>query len=464
VTKREDRHARLLSQLYREYEARFARSREAHDRAQGVLIDGISHATRSFSPFPFRITAARGAYVDDLDGHRISDFWQGHFANILGHNPEVVCSALIAELESGAGLQTGIPEERETVYTQLLAEALGAERVRLTTAGTLATMYAVMLARAHTGRDVVLKVAGGWHGANPLALKGVQRTTQGFDQVDSAGVPITTEQEILVTTFNDEQRLHDVFRASGDQIACFILEPCPSGAGFVPATPAYMKAARELTTQHGALLIVDEVITGFRFCAGPMQRLYGIQADLATYGKIIGGGMPLSAVAGRADIMDRASTRAPSRVWFHGGTFSAHPLALEAGKTMVEHLIAHEDEIYPTLAARTDYLRWGIESVFRDHGILARCTGGHEDGAIHGASLSSVYFPLRDDHYASSAEDLTDPNLCDLPLQDEAIKLGLLLHDVNTVHGLGAVSLAHSDLDIERVLAAYEAFAARAAG
>ncbi|MBN1402618.1 MAG: aminotransferase class III-fold pyridoxal phosphate-dependent enzyme, partial [Anaerolineae bacterium] len=209
-------------------------------------------------------------------------------------------------------------------------------------------------------------------------------------------------------------------------------------------------------------LILDEVITGFRFCAGGMQRLYGAQADLATYGKIIGGGMPLSAIAGRAEIMNQASASSTSRVWFHGGTFSAHPMALEAGKTMVEHLITHEAEIYPALAAKTDRLRQGIEGIFRDRGILARCTG-HE-GAVPGGSLSSVYFPWCADHHASSAEDLTDPDLCDLALQDEAIKLGLLLHDVNTVHGLGAVSIAHSDADISRALEAYDAFAARVAG
>ena len=453
----------LLVVLRQEYEARFPRSKDAHARARSVLIDGVSHGARSFSPYPFRITKADGAYVEDLDGHTITDFWQGHYANILGHNPEIVRDALVSALRAGRGLQTGVPDELQTEYALILAGALGAERVRLTTAGTLATMYAVMLARALTGRSVVLKVAGGWHGANPLALKGVQRKEGGFDQVDSAGVPRATEDEILVTTFNDVDQLETLFKSSGDRVACFIMELCPSGAGFIQATPEYVHKARELTTKHGALLILDEVITGFRFCASGMGRRYGVEADLSTFGKIIGGGMPLSALAGRADILGQASEAAADRVWFNGGTFSAHPLVLTAGKVMLEHLIAHEDEIYTALAARTESLREGVERSFAERGIVARCTG-HDGTGLHGGSLSSVYFPWRDGCIVTSAEDLTDPAVCDLALQDEGIKLGMLLNDVNTVHGLGAVSTRHTEEDVDRVLDAYAAFADRVKG
>jgi glutamate-1-semialdehyde 2,1-aminomutase len=449
---------RLLSRLRRDYVARSPRSQAGQLRAGKVLVDGISHGARSFDPYPFRISAAQGARVTDLDGHEIIDFWQGHYTNVLGHNPAVIREKLCAELECGAGLQTGLPDERESEFAELLAHAVGAERVRLTTAGTLATMYAIMLARAFTGRTLVLKVSGGWHGANPLALKGVDRTECGFDQVDSAGVPLSTADEILVTRFNDVERLQRVFEQYGDRIACFIFEPCMGGAGFVPATAEFMMAARDLTAHYGALLILDEIITGFRYCAAGVQRLYGVQPDLSTFGKVIGGGMPLVAVTGRAAVMDLAGSRARNRVWFNGGTFSSHPLSLLAGKTMIEYLQQHQDEVYPLLAMKGEQLRTGVERVFAARGILARSTGCN-GGTIKGSSLLSIYFPLNADQSMTAAEDFLDPHLSDVVLREQVLKLGLLLHDVNTVHGLGAISTSHSDRDLERVYEACDDFA-----
>ncbi|MBC7235489.1 MAG: aminotransferase class III-fold pyridoxal phosphate-dependent enzyme [Chloroflexi bacterium] len=454
------KHERLLQGLFRDYEARYPTSKSAHERAKKVLIDGVSHGARLFKPYPFRVIAAQGAHVTDIDGHRIVDFWQGHYANILGHNPAIIREVLVRELEHGFGLQTGLPEERQSEFAQALAQAAGAERVRLTTAGTLATMYAIMLARAFTKRHLVLKVAGGWHGASPLALKGVGRRADGYDHVDSAGVPATTEEEILVVRFNDVEALKHIFARYGERIACFIFEPCVGAAGFLPASGDFMRTARELTRQYGALLILDEVITGFRFCAGGVQKLYGVQADLTTFGKIIGGGMPLSAVAGRADVMELVSESATPRVWFNGGTFSAHPLALLAGQAMIEHLIAHEAEIYPALAAKGQRLREGVEAVFKARGVLARCTG-HGNDALQGGSLATIYFPRDETLQPTSAEDLQDPALCDVILREQVLKVGLLLHDVNVAHGLGALSASHDDEDLAQVFQACDAFATR---
>jgi len=451
---------KLIQALVREYREMYPRSESAHRRAKQILVDGISHGARLFKPYPFRVVAAHGARVTDLDGHSIIDFWQGHYANILGHNPDELRQALVNELQHGLGLQTGLPEERQTSFAETLARAVGAERVRLTTSGTLATMYALMLARAFTKRTLVVKIGGGWHGANPLALKGIARRENGFRAVDSAGVSPSADQEIIVTRFNDVEALQALFEKRGEEIACFILEPCPGQAGFIPATPEYMNAARRLTREYGALLILDEIITGFRYCAGGVQRLYGVRADLSTFGKIVGGGMPLSAVAGRADVMELASEEAQERVWFNGGTFSAHPLALLAGEYMINYLTTHEKEIYPRLAEKGSYLRHGIERAFADRGVLARCTG-HGNAVIAGGSLGTIYFPLRPDTVATSPEDLTDPALCDTMMREQALKLGLLLHKVNIVHGLGALSMAHTREDLDHVIEACDAFAKR---
>ncbi|MEN6478960.1 MAG: aminotransferase class III-fold pyridoxal phosphate-dependent enzyme [Anaerolineales bacterium] len=452
----------LFAEYTEAYRERFPRSAAADEAARRVLIDGVSHTARLFAPYPFRVVANQGATVTAIDGQELVDYWQGHYANILGHNSAIIRDRLIAMLQAGEGLQTGHLEERQTRYAETLARATGAERVRLTTSGTLATMYAMMLARAYTRRDVVLKVGGGWHGANPLALKGVSRTAHGFDRVDSAGVNGGADHNTLVTRFNDPQALADVFAAHGNEIACFIFEPCPGNGGFVPATGEYMQLARELTTRYGALLILDEVITGFRYRAGGAQRLYGVSGDLSTYGKIIGGGMPVAAVVGRADVMALCSQAAEPRVWFSGGTYSAHPLSLEAGQVMLDYLLANEDTIYPALAAKGEALRTGIERVFADRGVLARCTGWGND-AFPGGSLATVYFPLRDDVVAAGADDLTDPTRCDDPLRERVLKLALLVNGVSIMHGLGAISLAHTAAHLERTLEAFDAFAQRLA-
>jgi glutamate-1-semialdehyde 2,1-aminomutase len=455
-----ERHERLLNALTQEYRQAYAPSGAAHERASRVLVDGISHGARTHNPFPLRIRAAQGAHITEVGGRRLLDYWQGHYANILGHNPPEVTQGLVAMLQAGYGLQTGLPEEREAEYAELLAQTTGADQVRLTTSGTLATMYALMVARAYTGRKLVLKVGGGWHGANPLALKGVAHSDGGYDRIDSAGISSSADQEILVTRFNDVEALELVFALYGDQIAAFIFEPCPSIAGFIPSSPAYMQAARRLTAQHGALLILDEVITGFRYCASGAQRLYGVQADLTTYGKIIGGGMPIAAVAGRADLMALIREGASPRVWFNGGTYSAHPLSVLGALLMLRYLVAHEDEVYPALAAQGERLRQGIEEAMAAEGVLARCTG-RGNAAVQGSSLSTVYFPLQEDLAPQGPEALHDPRLCDLTLAEPVLKIGLLLQGVNVVHGLGALSMAHTEADLERTWAAFGALAQR---
>jgi glutamate-1-semialdehyde 2,1-aminomutase len=450
-----DSHAHLIRELTESYAREFCNSAQSHTRSLDVLVDGISHGARTYRPFPVRVQAAQGAWITDIDGHRTVDYWQGHYANILGHNPPEITERLVESLQAGYGLQTGLPEEQEIAYASLLAQTTGAEQVRLTTSGTLATMYALMIARAYTGRKVVVKVGGGWHGANPLALKGVTRSETGFDSVDSAGVSSATDDEIIVTRFNDVEALGRVFAALGNRIAAFIFEPCPSVAGFIPATLEFMQTARRLTAQYGAILILDEVITGFRYCACGAQRFYGVQADLSTYGKVIGGGMPIAAVVGRSDLMSLTSEQATPRVWFNGGTYSAHPLSLTAGLAMLRYLIEHQNTLYAELNRRGAELRRRVEEVFAGRGVLGRCTGEGND-VIPGSSLGAVYFPRQADLVPQTPDDLNNPSLYDLELRETVLKLGLLLNGVNVSHGLGAVSLAHGEQELDYTCEAFD--------
>jgi len=414
-------------------------------------VDGGSHALRLIQPFPPRIVAAQGARITDEDGHDILDFWQGHLANILGHNPEVVTSVLARAFADGFGLQTGFTDRLQVETAEILCRQTGAERVRFTTSGTLATMYAILLARAFTERDMVMKVGGGWHGAQPWGLKGVgyhANNDVGYQRVDTAGLPVALTDDVVVTRYNDAQMLRDHFRQYGERVACFIVEPFIGAGGLVPATPEYLQTARELTHQYGALLILDEVISGFRFRAGDAGALYGVQPDLATFGKIIGGGMPLAAVAGRADVLGLVGREAGGKVKFSGGTYSAHPASLLAAKTMLTYLVANEDTVYPRLAQLGEQARQAMEAAFGEEGIFARCTGyGNE--VIPGSSMANLNFPYDEQTFLRMPENVYDPACCDVTLGQKVVELALLLEDVHFLEGHGAVTTAHSEADIE---------------
>lgn len=437
----------LLAELRTAYAARSPQSAAWNVRAQRVMVDGGNHTLRLMQPFPPRIAAAHGAWVTDEDGHRILDFWQGHLANILGHNPEVVTSALAQAFAEGCGLQTGFTECWQIEAAELLCARTGAERVRFTTSGTLATMYAILLARAFTGRDMVLKVGGGWHGAQPWALKGIGfHREEGYQHIETAGLPSALGEQVVVTRFNDPEMLRDHFRRYGDRIACFIVEPFMGAGGFMPATSEYLRVARDLATQYGAVLIFDEVIAGFRFRAGNTGALYGVQPDLATFGKIIGGGMPVAAVAGRADILNLASRS--GRVKFSGGTYSGHPASMLAAKTMLRYLVEHEADIYPRLAALGDRIRHILEDAFIAEGMYARCTGWGND-ALPGSSIFMLHFPYQEDHPLDAPDDVFNPAVCDVALNGDVLQLALLLENVHITHGHGAASTAHTESDLD---------------
>ena len=451
---------RLYNDLVREYKERFPLSGQQHTRSKSRMIDGGQHTLRLYAPYPMYIRSASGAYVNDLEGHHILDFWQGHFANILGHNPPLITKALSRMMVNGYGLQTGMVDELAYDLADLICQQTGADRVRLTTSGSLATMYAMMLARSFTGRDLVLKVGGGWHGAQPWGLVGVSYGELGYQGLESEGLPGATSQEALVTRFNDGAALEQVFAMHGDRIACFILEPVIGAGGAIPAEPDYVRTARQLTEKYGALLILDEVISGFRFHAGDVGQLYGIKPDLTTLGKIIGGGMPVAAVAGRAEVMAIAGRDGGRRVRFDGGTYSAHPASMMAGKVMLSYLVEHEAAVYGRLADLGQQVRSRVEQIFRDHGILVQCTG-HPNGATKGSSVAMLHFMVKPGIKIDSPDVAADPNCCMMAVREQVFRLAMLLEDVYTVHGLGALSAAHTEKDLAHLYDACERTAHR---
>lgn len=449
---------RLRERLIREYRRRTPKSRAAFGRAAKVMVDGGSHTLRLWPPYPFFVAAAEGPRVRDIDGNTYIDYWQGHYANILGHNPPSVLREMAGCLRQGA-LHTGFEARHQIELAETLVRGLGVAgaKVRFTTSGTLATMYAVMLAQGLTGRELILKVGGGWHGASPYLLKGVKyRAGEGFEGRESAGLLDDIVRRTLVTRFNDPDDLRRTIEADGDRIACFIVEPFLGVGGFLAAEKGYLERARELTAARGILLVFDEIISGYRFCPSGVQTLYGVRPDITAFGKIIGGGHAVSAVVGAPEVMEACERGrgGRGRVQFEGGTFSAHAEYMRAGLAMLKRLTSGAPAIYPRIAKAGERLRRGIEKAFAEAGVPVRTTGGGND-VVPGSSLFMVHFPRENGVAYDRPEDVHDDRRSNLALREDILKLALLVNGVNVVHGGGAVSAAHGEKEIAATIAAY---------
>lgn len=450
----------ILTELIRLFTEKHSKSEAHYNQANQYQIMGGSHNLRLFEPFPFFDVHCEGSKVIDADGNTYVDFWQGHFANILGHNPKIVLDALIDYFQKNQGLTTGFPSLIQKELAEIILKHVDADKIRFTTSGALATMYSIMLSKAYTKRDLILKVGGGWHGANPYVLKGISDYGESLNQIESAGLPQGMDSQILITKFNDIEDLRQKFSEFGEHIACFIIEPFIGAGGFISSDKEYLMEARSLTSEYNSILIFDEVISGFRFHAGGVQSLYGIKPELSIFGKAIGGGMPVSAVAGRNDIMEFCSPGGVlvEKVKFEGGTFSAHPSSMLAGLTFIKYLVEHEKDIYPRIGRLGAKVRKGMEEIFAKYGFNVKCTG-YGDSIIQNSSIVGVHFLKDGPERITSPEQVWNPDVCDFQLRDKIFKLAMLNEGFNVFHGFGAISSAHSEEEIQDSLDAVERIA-----
>jgi len=326
-------------------------------------VNSPVRAFRGVGGTPLFLERGEGAYVYDADGHRYIDYVGAWGPMILGHAAPEVIDAVVERARRGLGF--GAPTELEIAMAErVLARMPSIERVRMVNSGTEATMSAIRLARGFTGRDRIVKFEGCYHGhSDSLLVKaGSGLLTLGIP--NSPGVPESLAQHTINLPFNDAAALETAFGAFGDSIACVIVEPVAGNMGCIPPLPDFLATMRRLTEKHGAVLVFDEVMTGFRVAKGGAQALYGIKPDLTTLGKIIGGGLPVGAFGGRADIMDRI---APSGPVYQAGTLSGNPLAMAAGIAMLDAL--ERPGFYEALGARTMALAAGLEAVARRHNL-----------------------------------------------------------------------------------------------
>jgi len=330
------------------------RSARLFERAQKLIPGGVNSPVRAFRSVggdPLFIARGEGSHIYDVDGNEYIDYVGSWGPLLLGHRHPEILRAIADALAIGTSF--GAPTEQEVDFAQAICHAVPSiEMVRLVNSGTEATMSAIRVARGFTGRDLTVKFEGGYHGhVDSLLVKaGSGMATLGIP--DTPGVPQAFSATTLALPFNSVDALRQAFRAHGDRIAAVIVEPVAGNMGCVPPATGFLETLRDLTSQYGALLIFDEVMTGFRVAYGGAQQLYGIRPDLTTLGKVIGGGLPIGAYGGRADIMSRV---APSGPIYQAGTLSGNPLAVASGLAMLRYLRAHP-EIFVQLEARSAQL------------------------------------------------------------------------------------------------------------
>jgi glutamate-1-semialdehyde 2,1-aminomutase len=331
-----------------------ARSEALFALAQTLIPGGVNSPVRAFRGVggtPRFVERGEGSRIYDVDGNSYIDYVCSWGPLLLGHRPPQVIEALREVLDEGTSF--GAPTEREVLLAELISQTVPSmEMVRLVNSGTEATMSALRLARGFTGRDLTIKFEGCYHGhVDSLLVKaGSGMATLGI--ADAAGVPKTFAETTIALPFNSIAAAEAAFKTHGDKIAAVIVEPVVGNMGCVPPVPGFLEALSDLTARYGALLIFDEVMTGFRVALGGAQARFGIKPDLTTLGKIIGGGLPIAAYGGRKDIMSKVAPLGPV---YQAGTLSGNPLAVAAGLAMLRHLTSHP-EVYDVLEARSAQL------------------------------------------------------------------------------------------------------------
>lgn len=422
------------------------KSHELFRRAQEVTPGGVNSPVRAFRSVggePFFVDRAAGARIWDVDGNAYIDYVLSWGPMILGHAHPAVLAA-VAEA-AARGTSYGAPTEAEVLLAELVRELVPSmERVRFVNSGTEATMSAIRLARGFTGRELIVKFDGCYHGHGDSFLVKAGSGVATLGLPNSPGVPAELSKLTLTAPFNDLDAVEAIFRAHPGRVAAVILEPVVGNAGFIPPVDGFFQGLRRLTEEDGALLVFDEVMTGFRVARGGAQARFGIAPDLTTLGKVIGGGLPVGAYGGRAEIMDRIAPVGPV---YQAGTLSGNPLAMAAGLAQLR--ILRDEDPYPALERMTARLVDGLLAVAQDAGVPA--SGGNL-GSMWGFFFAPG--PVRDFEQAKTSDvalfnrffhGMLDRGVFLAPSQFEA----------------GFTSTAHTDADVDATIdAAREALRA----
>ncbi|MFT6096787.1 MAG: glutamate-1-semialdehyde 2,1-aminomutase [Nonlabens sp.] len=345
----------------------YQRSSALFQEAKKYIPGGVNSPVRAFNAVggdPVFIERAKGAYLQTEDGHQIIDYIASWGPMILGHAFEPVVEAVINATRKGTSY--GMPTAIETEIAKLAISMVpNVDQIRMVNSGTEACMSAVRLARGYTGRDKIIKFAGCYHGHSDSFLIQAGSGAVTFGSPNSPGVTQGTAKDTLLAQYNNLDQVADIFKKNQGEIACVIIEPIAGNMGCIVPQDGFLEGIRALCDAYGALFVFDEVMTGFRLARGGAQETTRVQADIVTYGKVIGGGLPVGAFAARQEIMNHLAPLGPV---YQAGTLSGNPLAMSAGLAMLTHLNTHP-EVYDSLATKTKYLHKGIDSVLSEKGL-----------------------------------------------------------------------------------------------
>ena len=346
----------------------YKRSSALFAQAEKVIPGGVNSPVRAFKGVggtPIFVKEAKGAYLYDADGNRLIDYINSWGPMVLGHAHKPVVDAIIEKAKKGTSF--GMPTEIETQIAELAVSMVpNIDKIRFVNSGTEACMSAVRLARGFTKKDKIIKFAGCYHGHSDSFLIQAGSGASTFGTPNSPGVTQGTAKDTLLATYNDIENVSQLMEANKNEIACVIIEPVAGNMGCVPPSENFLKELRTLCTQHGILLIFDEVMTGFRLAKGGAQELYNIKADIVCFGKVIGGGLPVGAFAARNEIMNHLAPLGPV---YQAGTLSGNPLAMAAGLAMLNELNTDAD-VFKRLAEKTAYLHKGISKVLTENNVV----------------------------------------------------------------------------------------------
>jgi glutamate-1-semialdehyde 2,1-aminomutase len=421
---------------------KFTTSQKLFEQASNLIPGGVNspvRACKSVGVDPLFIDRADGCRIFDADGNGFIDYIGSWGPMILGHRHPAVVEAVARVLERGTSF--GAPTDLEIELAQLVIDAVASvDIVRMVNSGTEATMSAVRLARGATGRDLVIKFDGCYHGHADTLLVAAGSGVATLGIPGSPGIPEAVAKHTLSLPFNDIECIQKVMDDQGDRVACVIAEPVAGNMGMVPPIEGFLQALRQLTEKHGALLIFDEVMTGFRVALGGAQSLYGISPDLTCFGKIIGGGLPVGAYGGRKDVMAHIAPQGPV---YQAGTLSGNPIAMAAGIATLQQVM--QAGFYENLAKTTRRLADGLAGAAQKAGIAAQVG--------HVGSMLGMFFTHQEVH------NFEDAKKCDLEtfsafynrMRENGIYIAPSQFEALFV------SAAHSDADIDQTIRAAEA-------
>ena len=425
-----------------EYIRKTRRSAEMFAESAKLHVRGVSHNIRYYEPYPFVVRSSSGSQLLDVDGNSYTDYWMGHWSLVLGHRPRSIAQALHEQIDYG--WMYGTVNQQTLKLSKLIADSVpAAEKIRYTASGTEATMYAARLARSHTGRNVVAKIDGGWHGYASDLLKSVNWP---FDGSESTG--LVGDERIVSVPYNDLEGTVGILAEHRDDLAGIIVEPVLGGGGCIPATGEYLAGVQEFVHGCDSLFILDEIVTGFRFRYGCLYPTMSLDPDVVTLGKIVGGGMPIGVICGTEEVMSNADDTRLERSYVGGGTFSANPASMIAGSSTLAYLKNNDGVIYPKINGMGHRAREGLAGAFGDKAVVS--------GA---GSLFMVHFARSGSPLRTEITNATQAAMCDRGLLYK-YNLKMIAQDgIFVLPGkLGAISGEHDVSDVDKMIGSAEEF------